>query len=515
MAFSILIKNGTILDGSGTPPFAADLGISAGRIEKIGNLTGEAADQIIDAANLYVTPGFIDLTNHADVYGTLFSVPSQESLLKQGVTTILVGNCGESLAPVADKNSLNDLERWTTGFSVPINWNSISEYYANIENLGVGPNVATLVGQETLKRNGKNLEEKIFLLEGAMKEGAWGLSSNFSFAERGPTADDEILALLKIVKKYVGIYKIHLKDEGKNFLPSISVAVSLARASGARTVVSHLKAIGRDAWGDFGDALQIFKKAQNDGVDINFDVFPYLRTGSALISFLPSWVRIGTNEEILKRISDKEISQKIVNELKIATLHADRILIASAFKDKSLIGKTLEEISKHSGMPAEELILEILKINELNVSVFGKTLNGRNLLRAAAEPKSMISSDGAGYDIDFKRFGDLVHPRSFGAFPRFFGAISAKAKISLAEAVAKMTSLPAKALGLKDRGTLKQKNIADIAIFHPEEFKDRATYGNPYRYASGLRALIISGNLAVSNGELAAKRHGLVLRKKN
>ena len=515
MAFSILIKNGTILDGSGAEPYTADLGIFAGRIEKIGNLAGETADQIIDAANLYVAPGFIDITNHSDVYGTLFSVPSQESLLWQGVTTILVGNCGESLAPVSRRESLTELERWTTGFSVPINWNSVAEYYKNIENLGVGLNVATLVGQETLKRNAKTLEEKIFLLEGAMKEGAWGISSNFSFAERGPAADDETLALLKIVKKYGGLYKIHLKDEGKNFLPSISTAVSLARTSGARTVVSHLKAIGRDAWGDFGNALTIFKKAQNDGVDINFDASPYLRTGSALISFLPSWARIGTNEEILKRISDGEISKKIINELKSATLHAERILIASAFKDKSLVGKTLEEISKHTGAPAEESILEILKINGLNVSIFGKTLSGRNLFRAMAEPGGIVSSDGAGYDIDFKRFGDLVHPRSFGAFPRFFGVISGKAKISLSEAVAKMTSLPAKALGLKDRGTLKLKNIADIAIFNPEGFKDLATYANPYRYASGLRFLIISGDLAVSEGKFPAKRHGLVLRKKN
>lgn len=515
MAFSILIKNGTILDGRGAEPYVADLGISANRVEKIGNLAGEAADQVIDAANLYVTPGFIDVTNHSDVYGALFSLPMQESFLRQGVTTILLGNCGESLAPVSRRESLAELERWTTGFSVPINWNSLAEYYGNIENLGVGLNVATLVGQETLKRNAKTLEEKIFLLEDSMENGAWGLSSNFSFAERSSVADEEIIALLKIIKKYGGLYKIHLKDEGKNFLPSISAAVSLARASGARTIISHLKAIGRDAWGDFEDALKIFKKAQSDGVDITFDVFPYLRTGSALVSFLPSWAREGESKEILKRISDKGISKKIINELKSTTLHADRILIASAFKDKSLVGKTLEEISKRAGMPAEELILEILKINELNVSVFGKTLNGRNLLRAVALPGGMISSDGAGYDIDFKRFGDLVHPRSFGAFPRFFSVISEKAKISLAEAVAKMTSLPAKALGLKDRGALKPNNIADIAIFHPEEFKDQATYGNPYRYASGLRFLIISGNLAMSGGELAAQRYGLVLRKKS
>lgn len=513
MAFSILIKNGTILDGTGGNPYIADLGISANRVEKIGNLARETADQIIDAANLYVTPGFIDLTNHSDVYGTLFSAPMQESFLWQGVTTILLGNCGESLAPVSRRESLMELERWTTGFSVPINWNSLSEYYNNIENLGTGLNVATLVGHETLRRNAKTTEERIFLFAGAMKSGAWGLSSNFSFAERNLAAEDELLALLKILKKYGGLYKIHLRDEGKNFLPSVVSAVSLARASGARAVISHLKAIGRGSWGNFGDALKILKKAQSEGVDIAFDVFPYLRTGSMLVSFLPSWAREGSNQEILKKILDKKISQQIITELRGMTLHADRILIASAFKDKGLVGQTLEEISKRTDLPTAELILEILKINELNISVFGKTISGRNLLAAVGEPGSIISSDGAGYDIDFKRFGDLVHPRSFGAYPRFFNLISQKAKISLSQAVAKMTSLPARALGLNSRGKLKLKNIADIAIFHPEEFKDQATYGNPYRYASGLRFLILSGNLAISDGRLTGKRRGLILRK--
>src|SRR3989344_5911347 len=201
MAFSILIKNGTVIDGSGNAPYSADIGVSADRIAKIGNLSGEAAERIIDATNLYVTPGFVDITNPSDVYGTLFFVPSQESLLRQGVTTILVGNCGESLAPVARRESLLGLERWTTGFSVPINWNSLSEYYENIERLGVGVNVATLVGHEPLKRNANSKEERLFLLEKSFSEGAWGMSSNFSFADWNGDEEGELLGLLAAVKK--------------------------------------------------------------------------------------------------------------------------------------------------------------------------------------------------------------------------------------------------------------------------------------------------------------------------
>jgi len=513
VALSILIKNGTVIDGTGNAPKKTDVGISANRIDAVGDLGSAAADQIIDATNLYVAPGFIDLTAHSDVYGTLFSVPSQESLLRQGVTTILVGNCGESLAPVVKKESLMNLERWTTGFSVPINWNSVSEYYKNIENLGVGLNVATLVGEETLKRNAGNLEEMIFLLEEAMKDGAWGLSSNFSFAETDAVAELTILNLLKVVKKHDGLYKIHLRDEGKSFLPAVASAIALARTSGARTVISHFKAIGRGAWGDFNRALRMLKKAQESGVDIAFDFFPYMRTGSMLVSLLPSWARYGDNETILKRLYDQKTHSEIINDLKAATLHADKIFIASAFKDKTVLGLTLADLAGRAGLAPEELILELLKVNDLNVSIFGKTIHGKNLLSAAKDPSCAVASDGAGYDAAFQRLGDLVHPRSFGAYPRFFNLIAPKAGIDLGWAVAKMTSRPAAMLGLKDRGILKSGFIADIAIFHPEEFKDQATYKNPYNYASGLRFLIISGRYAIANGIMDSKSCGVVLKK--
>ncbi|QQG42326.1 MAG: hypothetical protein HYW15_02305 [Candidatus Giovannonibacteria bacterium] len=514
MAFSILIKNGTVLDGSGGAPYLADVGISANRIVKIGNLSDEAAEQIIDATNLYVTPGFVDITNHSDVYGTLFSVPSQESLLRQGITTILLGNCGESLAPVVKRESLFGLERWTTGFSVPINWNSLPEYYENIERLGVGVNVATLVGHETLKRNANSKDERLFLLEKSLAEGAWGMSSNFSFADWNGDEEDELLGLLSAVKKQGGLYKVHIRDEGKNFLPSVSSVVSLARKSSVRTVISHFKAVGRGAWTDFGGALGIINAARNEGVEISFDVFPYLRTGSMLVSLLPTWAREGGSEDVLKKLGDPAIAAKILAELKSATLHPKRILVASALNDKSAVGKDLGELSEKTGIEPEALLVELLKINDLNVSIFGKTLNEPNLLAGAKYAGSIIASDGAGYDVAESRFGNLAHPRSFGAFPRFFNLISARAKIPLGNAVAKMTSLPARAAGFGDRGLLKPKYIADVAIFHPEEFKDRATYKNPYRYASGLRFLLISGKFAIEDGAVLPERYGVVLRKK-
>ena len=200
MAYSVLIKNGVIIDGSGQAPYRADIGISDDRIKDIGDLSNEKSDKIIDATNLYVTPGFIDLTNHSDTYGTLFSTPLQESMLLQGVTTILLGNCGESLAPIANQISLEALERWThTPFNA--DWNSMEEYLNTLLRVGKGVNVASLVGQETLRRNARTTEEMVYLLTQAMDEGALGLSSNFSLVAFDDALDKETLALLGVVRR--------------------------------------------------------------------------------------------------------------------------------------------------------------------------------------------------------------------------------------------------------------------------------------------------------------------------
>ena len=510
MAYSILIKNGLIADGNGGEPFRGDIAISDDKIKDIGPNLGESAEKIVEAGGLCVSPGFIDLTNHSDVYGTLFFAPLQESLLAQGVTTILVGNCGQSLAPLITTNAINDLERWTTGFSVPVDWTTVKDFYKTLGKIGTGVNVATLVGQETLEKNAENIESAIMLLYYALNEGAWGLSSNFNFALWTQALEYETLELLKVIQKHGALYKVHLRDEGKDFLPSLATVLRLSRFSGARTLISHFKAVGRDAWKNFNKALDMIKNAKQDGLNVSFDFFPYLRTGSMLVSLLPAWAKSGSREEILKRVSDKYVREQILDGLYKMTLHPERIMIASALNNKSIVGKTLKEISENAGITPEELILEILKINQLNATIFGRTVNQKNLLRAAAYPGSVVASDGAGYSLAFKNSGDLAHPRSFGAFPRFLSLIAPKSGISLGEAVKKMTSLPAEKLGFKARGLIAKNYIADIAIF-ANNFKDQGTYKNPYKYATGLKYLILGGRLSIANGVISSTRNGKIL----
>jgi len=502
MSYSVIIKNGTIVDGTGSPVFLGDIGIKKDIISKIGDLSQEKADFVFDASGFYVSPGFIDLTSHSDNYGTLFNSPLQESLLSQGVTTILLGNCGKSLAPIIKEESV----------TLNSNWNTMKEYLNSLEKIGVGPNCATLVGQETLFKNGQNPEERMFLLEKSLKEGAFGMSSNFSFHNLTEELKEETINFLKKIKKENGLYKIHLQDEGKNFLPSVVSVVDLARQSGVRAVISHFKAVGRGAWPDFKKAIDIIERVRKDGVDISFDVFPYLRTGSRLVSLLPMWAKDGSDNEILERLNNQTIRDHIIYDLQNMTLHSENILIAAASENKKIIGKTLQQISLNLEKTPEETLLEILKINNLSVSIFGRVVNSKNLFNALNRDYSAISSNGAGYNLNFKKSLDLVHPRSFGAFPRFISKLSREANLTIEQAIRKVTGIPASLLGLKNRGILKEGFTADINIFDKNNFKDLATYLSPYKYASGIKLLLISGKPVFFEERFIGK-FGKILKK--
>ncbi len=512
MAYSILIKNGTILDGTGKAPYLTDIGITDDKIKDIGDLSEESALEIIDAKDLYVSPGFIDLTNHSDTYGSIFSMPSQESLLMQGITTILMGNCGESLAPISKKEELSELDIWKQISSLNVDWNSISEYYRRLEEISIGVNAGTLIGLNTLLRGSNNIEEALLLLNRGLEEGAWGMSANLSVINSMPR--ENLLRLLSIVKKHNTLFKIHLADEGRNLLPSVSQAITLARESGARTVISHFKAIGRVAWKDFDKALNMIKNAKSEGAEIYFDVFPYLRTGSMLLSFLPQWARFGATNIILQNLENLEFKNKLLASLKKATLHADRITIASAGVDKNVVGETLAEVAAKTGFAPEEAIVELLKINHLNVNVFGQTLKGKNLFSTLRTDGVVLSSDGAGYNVDARLTGDLIHPRSFGAHARFFNSISGRAGLSIEEAVRLMTFLPAQIFGLHNRGIIQKNYIADLTIFHPEGFKDMATYKNPFQYASGMKFVVLDGKIIIRDGDFQNIKAGKILRKR-
>ncbi len=524
MAFDLLIKNGTILDGSGRPRFRGDIGVSGGAIAAVGPvLEGGAAPKIIDATGKFVSPGFVDITSHADANGSLFLNPRQDYLLTQGVTTILTGNCGSSLAPLASREAAASFRKWSGGAEININWLSIAAYLAELARHPLGVNVGTLMGHGTIRRGItkggsrpftlEEISEVSSLISRGLEEGAFGLSVGLIYSHEAAATPEELIALGKVLAHGGGILKAHLRSEGANLIPAMNEMVQIGRESKVPVIISHLKAIGRKAWPLFGRALQMMEHAGESGASVHFDISPYERTGSFLYLLLPAWAREGGFAAMLKRIQDTANRTAIIGELKAQTLHYERYIIASSATPNAN-GRTLAEVAAHAGISPEETVLDLLSSSEGRVTVFGRTLSYRNILSGIAHPQGVIASDGNGVLKDMDPSGTLVHPRSTGCFPHFLHRfVREKETVPWEEGIRKITSFPAERVGFKGRGRIAQKFAADMVIFNPDALRDRSTYQNPYAHSAGIEAVMVNGKLALENGQLTGTAAGEVLRK--
>lgn len=522
MAFyDVIIKNGMIFNGKGDPAERADVGIKGDKIDAIGNLQKDDAGAVFDAEGKFVCPGFIDLTAHSDTHWTLFSEPSQESLIRQGITTILGGNCGFSIAPIIKVAGLNGIKKWTDISNVNVNWETFDEMLGEVDRHKLGVNFASFVGLNTLQDQVDDVRQLKFLLEKSLKEGAFGVSINLGLDGRAPLNDDDLAELFKLLKEKKGIAKHHLEDEGKNILPALSRAIGLARETETDLVISHFKILGRGSWGHFEEALNMMRNARKEGINLHCDFFPYERTGSNLFAFLPPWLIKAGEKEIMEIIKEKngKRRQEIIDYLKNMTLHYDRITVASSARPSSNVGKTIAEVSKDLELSPEETILDLLGKNNLSVSIFSEVINMEHINALAKEDYSVISSDGVGYDVKFKDQGsriktDLPHPRSFGAFPKALRLfVKEKKTLPWETAIHKMTGLPAQILGIKDRGTLGIGKKADIAIINPEEVSDYSTYNNPFQFSKGVESVLVNGAIVLADNEMTSRLAGRVLRK--
>ncbi len=523
MAYDILIKSGSILDGTGTPVALTDIGIKGDKISDIGSLGNASAKVIINASGKYVTPGFIDITNHSDTHLTLFKYPGLESLLTQGVTTIIGGNCGTSLAPLGSKEAINSIQKWADPSQINIDWATVEEYLQKIDAMRPVLNFGTFVGYGTIRRgvigdearllNFEEREKVKLLLRDGMLQGAFGLSLGLSYGHERVSTTEEIIEITKIVGVAGGVIKMHLRSEGKELLASVNEAVRIAREAEVPIHISHFKAIGKKAWPSHQKALDLINDTALSGAKISFDVSPYHTTGSPLYLLIPGWARQDGFVSLFKKLEDQEERKKIVESLKLHTLHYDKILIVSA-KTDTIVGKTIEELAAISGISPEETLLNTISANEGRVAIIGRTVSAKNTSILVEDKNSIIASDGAGYSAEAVKTGSLVHPRSFGAFAHFWHSFANdKKSVSFPEAVKKMTSLPAKTLGIDRRGVIARGNFADIAIFDPARFRDRATYKNPFRYSEGMEWVIVNGQVIVGQGVVTGKRAGKAIKK--
>ncbi len=521
MALDILIKNGTVVDGLGTPAYHADIAIKNGRIEKIGFLGEPSAETTIDATGLYVAPGFVDINNASDRYWTLFSHPNLESHLYQGVTTIIGGNCGSSLAPLTTGNIILTIQKWADVRKINVNWFTVKEFFEETKKRKLLLNFGTLIGHSTLRRDivrdeFRKLTEKEFsqmkaLLEIGLKEGAMGFSTGLNYSHTKVAPPEEITGLVSILKQGK-FYSTHLRDEGKNLYESVLETIEIAKKTQAGVEISHFKAVGKDNWPLFDKSLLAIEKAAEEGADINFDVYPYTSTATVFYTLLPDWIAVGGRVQLLENLRNGNLRAKVVSELQGKDDEFSEIIIASGNINRVFIGKTIAEIAKNQGVSIIEAIINLLIAAEGKLIGFWPALSEDNFIKALKSPLAIIASDGAAYCVKDAKNGFLVHPRSFGCFSRILSRyVREKNVISIEEAIKKMTALPALRAGLVFRGAIEPNYFADIAIFNFEFTKDMATFENPFQYSQGIHSVIINGRVALANGQIKNTELGQML----
>lgn len=523
MAYDIIIKSGSVFDGRGNPPVETDIGITGNQISAVGPLNDAKATHIIDATGKYVSPGFIDITNHSDTHLTFFKYPTLESLVMQGVTTIIGGNCGSSLAPLGSSDAIHGIKKWADLSDLSINWATFEEYIWELDAQNLGVNFGSFAGYGTLRRgvigNAMRLltsderDRVKLLLSDALTQGAFGLSLGLAYGHEAISPTEELIEVARVLQEKGGILKVHLRSEGRTLVAAVNEAVRIGREAGVSVQISHLKAIGKKSWPSLESVLDIIHNARASGLNINFDVSPYAATGSALYLLIPAWAREGGFDELFKRIDDPVERKKIIDTLASYTLHAEKILISSS-RIKTIIGKTLAEIAENAGITPEEALVSTVRASEGRVSMIGRTVSVRNTKDEVKDADSFIASDGEGYTEEASRIGDLTHPRSFGTFAHFWHRfVNELALVSPEQAIKKITSGPAEKIGLKRRGIIGTGNFADITVFDPKTFKEGNSYRNPYRYATGVAVVLVNGQMAVDNGVPTHGRFGRGLKR--
>jgi len=525
--FDIIIKNGSIADGTGNLLFKADIGISGDRIEYIGDLSSGSSNIIIDAKGKIVAPGFIDIHTHTDTH--LIVNPSGDSKLRQGITTEIGGNCGESVFPL-DEDEVRDYEgSMKERHGIECKWQSMNDFYNILERRKIAINYGTFVGNGNLRavvvgRNdvratSEQMTQMKKLLEEMLSDGCMGLTSGLEYSPSSYADTEELTELAKVVAKYDAIYNTHMRNEDDTLLEAIDEAIRISKGSGCSLEIAHLKTGNPANWHKIDKTLEMLNKASKDGIKINADRYPYIAYSTGMGNFIPLWVRQGTTEDVIARLKDSSLDSKIkdYSESRGTRIGGwQNVVICNVRKEenKKYLGKSVKEAAEESGSEPYRFIKNLLIEENMNVSIVGFAMNEDNLKRILSHDLVMIGSDGSAISPVGKLGEGRPHPRYYGTFPRVLGKYCREEKIFGWEtAVKKMTSMPADKLGLKGRGRLAKNNFADIVVFNPETIIDKATFVDPHNFAVGIDHVIVNGVHTIKDGNYTNALAGKIMRR--
>jgi N-acyl-D-amino-acid deacylase len=528
--FDVIIKGGTVYDGSGAEGRVADVAIRGDRIAGVGNFENSQAKRVLDAHGLAVAPGFINMLSWSTE--SLIVDGRSQSEIRQGVTTEIMGE-GESMGPVNDRVRDYMLKQ-QTDIKYDITWKTLAEYLQYLEKRGVSCNVASFIGATTIRENvigfenkeptPEQLDQMRELVRREMEAGALGIGTALIYPPAFYAKTEELIELCKVAAKYKGKYISHMRSEGNHLLEAFDELLRISREANIPAELYHIKAAGQKNWGKMDALLARIEAAQKEGRPIRANMYTYIAGGTGLDACLPPWTEDGGYPELLKRLRDPEIRKKIAADVKVDTDKWENLYLAAGSPDRIIVGdftseklkpltnKSLAEIARIRGKDPIETIMDLLSENEKPIGATYFLMSEENVKKEIAKPWISFGSDEASQAPEGIFLKSTPHPRAYGTFARVLGKYVREEKlVSLPEAIRRLSALPATNLELDHRGFLKTDMFADVVVFDPATITDHATFEKPAQYATGVKEVFVNGVEVLKDGEHTGAKPGRAL----
>ena len=528
-SFDVLIKGGMVYDGTGQPPRRADVGIRGDRIVAIGNLHRASAKSVIDATGLAVTPGFINMLSHSEV--SLIADGRSMGELKQGVTTQIFGE--GSMGPLTDEMKKRRMDQ-QGDIRYEIAWTTLAEYLTYLEKRGVSQNFASFIGAPTIREYVIGLEDKPptpgqldkmrELVRREMEAGALGVTTALIYPPATFAKTDELIELAKVAAKYRGKYIAHIRSEANQLTEAVEETIRISREAGLPAEIYHLKASGQANWPKLDQVIAMIEDARRQGLKITADMYTYTAGATGLNSCMPPWVYDGGAEAAYKRLQDPETRKKIADAIRTPSNDWENLYMLAGSPDQILLvgfksdalkaqtGKTLAEVARLRGKDPTETIMDLILEDRSRIGTVYFMMDEQNVRKQIRQPWVSFGSDAASMAPEGVFLKSSTHPRAYGNFARLLGKYVREEKvIPLAEAVHRLSGLPATNLGLDHRGFIKEGMFADVVVFDPQTIADRATFEQPHQYSIGVRHVFVNGVQVLKDGEHTGGKPGRAL----